>query len=524
MDNDNKIKNKKQLSQTHKEVMLFLDEELSLLQRENENSSYNLEKEYEQTKKHKSLFSFLILVGCLIVVIFVSWGLKRYINQKNENITVNLEEFDNLNLKGLLDSVSKVQTNYDTAIKEKSRIISQKELALQDAQSKLENELFVIDSLKLPDEKEIHRRKSLAENDYKKNVAQINSQYDEQIAIIEAEANEYKQQLAEYDSAKIESAKEQEKLLNSERQVQELERKKLIKEYEEKLSILNKDFSAYKLDTNKKIKDSVTEVAKKYQAEIDTLDPVIQNEVTDALISDYKNDTEAQPFDSLDYLTLELLSDDLASTAIEQGQEIYNKYELLNNVIASIPQKHSIPSYVAASKYYVDELSNEFANSTVQMYNEKVEIIDDFTNQVNELESELETERQKLQNLEKLYKEQGDLLKQTETDYNNAVNQNFIHKKVFENILLQNRWNAIVISAKNKDSIDVYVRSDAVESLFVDNKVEAEITKVVKGTITNNLDGSFTFVPHKTDKNGKPIEFDLALVTNGAQVKLFKSN
>ena len=116
----------------------------------------------------------------------------------------------------------------------------------------------------------------------------------------------------------------------------------------------------------------------------------------------------------------------------------------------------------------------------------------------------------------------GDLLKQTETDYNNAVNQNFIHKKVFENILLQNRWNAIVISAKNKDSIDVYVRSDAVESLFVDNKVEAEITKVVKGTITNNLDGSFTFVPHKTDKNGKPIEFDLALVTNGAQVKLFK--
>jgi hypothetical protein len=60
--------------------------------------------------------------------------------------------------------------------------------------------------------------------------------------------------------------------------------------------------------------------------------------------------------------------------------------------------------------------------------------------------------------------------------------------------------------------------------LFVDNKVEAEITKVVKGTITNNLDGSFTFVPHKTDKNGKPIEFDLALVTNGAQVKLFKSN
>ena len=132
------------------------------------------------------------------------------------------------------------------------------------------------------------------------------------------------------------------------------------------------------------------------------------------------------------------------------------------------------------------------------MYNEKVEIIQDFTNQVINLEKQVETEKQ--------------LNKKQETTY----------KGIIENFLLLNKWNAIVISAKSKDSIDVYVRSDAVESLFVDNKVEAEITKVVKGTITNNLDGSFTFVPHKTDKNGDPVDFDLALITNGAQVKLYK--
>ena len=207
MDNDIKIIEKKESSQTHKDVMLFLDDELNLLQKENAISSYNLEEEYEKTKKNKSLFSFLILAGCLVVVIFVSWGLKRYINQKNENITVNLEEFDNLNLKGLLDSVFKVQANYDNAIKEKSRIISQKELELQDAQTKLDNELFLIDSLKLSNKKEIERRKSQAQADYKKNIAEINLKYDEQIAAIEAEANEYKLQLAEYDTAKIEAAK-----------------------------------------------------------------------------------------------------------------------------------------------------------------------------------------------------------------------------------------------------------------------------------------------------------------------------
>ena len=495
---DNDIKIKKELSQTHKDVMLFLNDELSLLQKENAISSYNLDEEYAKTKKNKSLFSFFILTGCLIVVLLVSWGLKKNIDTKNENITINLEEFDNLNLKGLLDSVFKVQGNYDNAIKEKSRIVSQKELELQDAQTKLDNELFLIDSLKLSSKKEIARRKTQAEDEYKKNLEEINLKYDEQIAAIEAEANEYKLQLAEYDTAKIESAKEQEKLLNSERQVQELERKKLIKEYEDRLSAVNADFTEYKETSNRRMKNSVTEVEKKYQAEIDALDPVIKNTEADKLISVYKNDTNALKFDSQNYLTQDLVSDELAASALEKGQEIYNKYELLNNVIASIPQKHSIPSYVAASKYYVNELSKGFADSTVQMYNEKVEIIQDFTNQVINLEKQVETEKQ--------------LNKKQETTY----------KGIIENFLLLNKWNAIVISAKSKDSIDVYVRSDAVESLFVDNKVEAEITKVVKGTITNNLDGSFTFVPHKTDKNGDPIEFDLALVTNGAQVKLFK--
>ena len=116
--------------------------------------------------------------------------------------------------------------------------------------------------------KEIARRKTQAEDEYKKTVEGINLKYDEQIAAIEAEANEYKLQLAEYDTAKIESAKEQEKLLNSERQVQELERKKLIKEYEDRLSAVNADLTEYKETSNKRMKNSVTEVAKKYQAEM----------------------------------------------------------------------------------------------------------------------------------------------------------------------------------------------------------------------------------------------------------------
>ena len=62
MDNDNKISKQKITSeQRHKEVLLFLNEELNRLQTSNSSESYDLEKEYAKTKKNKSHFSFFLL-------------------------------------------------------------------------------------------------------------------------------------------------------------------------------------------------------------------------------------------------------------------------------------------------------------------------------------------------------------------------------------------------------------------------------------------------------------------------------
>ena len=72
MDNDNKIngagKNMQNAEQRHKEVLLFLNDELNRLQTVNSANSYDLEKEYAKTKKNKSPFVALILITSLLVV------------------------------------------------------------------------------------------------------------------------------------------------------------------------------------------------------------------------------------------------------------------------------------------------------------------------------------------------------------------------------------------------------------------------------------------------------------------------
>ena len=194
MGNDNKIN---QNDQRHKEVLLFLNDELNRLQTVNSSNSYDLEKEYAKTKKNKSLFSTLLLTGSMLVVFLLAWGITAYINSKNQEITVNLEEFEGLNVKNLLDSVSKVQTNYDNAMKNRTNIISDRDLALKNAEEKRERELFLIESLSLDDKDEIESRQAAVLEEYEESVARIKQVYDPQIAAADTELAEYKKQLDE---------------------------------------------------------------------------------------------------------------------------------------------------------------------------------------------------------------------------------------------------------------------------------------------------------------------------------------
>ena len=122
MDNDIKIKESK--NQIHKDVLLFLNKELEQIQQTSDNNAYNLEAEYEKTKKNKSPFTYIVLFICFFCVAGIALIMNAVISKQNENITVNLQEFDDLNLRTLLDTVSKVQNSYDQAVQEKTNVVA----------------------------------------------------------------------------------------------------------------------------------------------------------------------------------------------------------------------------------------------------------------------------------------------------------------------------------------------------------------------------------------------------------------
>ena len=506
MGNDNKINQTN--DQRHKEVLLFLNDELNRLQTNKTSDSYDLEKEYAKTKKNKSPFSTLLLLISMLVVFVSAWGITAYINSKNEEITVNLSEFEGLNVKNLLDSVAKVQTNYDNAMKNKMNIISDRDLALRKAEEKRDSEMFLIESLNLDSKKEIEKRQAAVLEEYENSIVLVNQVYEPQIAMADAELAEYKKQLDEYDTSKLEAARQQEQALDSERRLHRLEMEKVEKNYESRIADIQASYEAERKDNADQIRRQVSEVSQKYLREIDQLDPDLTKTSVQGIVNTL-NAGQAQPFDSDKFIAENEINDESVETALALFQQNYNRFSSIMEPFEKIPYKKSAPAFIKASKRSVENMGTAFQNSTLKLANEKKELnskIASLNNQMAQLRIDTEAEKAALR--ADFAKEKAQLA----SDYTS----------LYDGILASAKASAVVMSAHSKDYIRIYVVPEHRDHI-TEAGVAAEIkaSKSVKGVIKPIADEpGFYLFESALDKAGNPIDFDFDLIAPGQIVKV----
>lgn len=404
MDNDNKINEENlvlnEKNEIHQEVMLFLGDELENIHKSSQGQAYDIEKEYGKTKKNKSPFVVLILVACFLFVTGISFLIHKIVTVQNAEIQVSLQKFDDLNLKGLLDTVSSAQSNYDNAVKTKATIEANMETKLKSASETYENEVFVLESLKLS-KSQYNDRLEEIKKQYNDSVTEIHKEFDESIAQAEKQIQEYKKQLAEFDTAKIEAAREQEKALNSERQLRKLETEKLTKMYEDRISEINNSMEELRIKNNEEMRRTVMEVTNKYQAEIDTLDPQLNDENANSIIQ------EVSMYDVDNFAGKKLFAEsEIDSEEIENAmnayQNFYDEYDYIDKTVASIPQKKSIPQYVKTSRSLVNAMGKTFYSTTMSLYDETVELnleIDDLNEEIELREQKIEEKNQEIKKI-----------------------------------------------------------------------------------------------------------------------------
>ncbi len=491
MGNDNKITEEQKSNQIHKEVMLFLGKELERIHQTSSEQAYNIEKEYAKTRKQRSPFSMLVLAGCFVVVFLIAFIMVKTISSHNEEITVSVTAFDDLNLKNLLNTVGVAQTNYDNAVKKLATIEGDMSVKLKAAEESRTNDLFVIDSMTRLSKKKRAELVAEAEKKYKEAVAAVHDEYDSQLVQADKEIQEYKAQLAEFDTAKIQAAKEKEKALDSERRVKELEQKKIKDQYEARISELNKKLSDTQKRNSEEMRNAVNSVSDQYLAEIALLDPKLEDERAAGIIVN-ANTANAADFDSETAMKARSLTSQRVSAAMSDYQKLYDDYNYLDKAVSALPQKNSIPSYVAASHKLVNQMGAAFADTTASLYNETVQL----NTKINSLSGELAESKEQIRLQQDSY------------------------EVAYETLLSLAKTNAIIVFGTDYDNMRVYVTGKA-RYLITEAGADAEFKadKTVKGKIFRAEDNSFYFEVG-SDKNGNRYEVNFDAVVPGTPVKI----
>ena len=494
MGNDNKITEEQKSNQIHKEVMLFLGKELERIHQTSSEQTYNIEKEYAKTRKNHSPFSALMLIGCFLVVLAIAFIITKTISSKNEDISVSVAAFDDLNLKNLLNTVGAAQTNYENAVKKRATIEGDMSVKLKAADETRTNDLFVIESMTRLTKKKKAELEAEADKKYKEAVAAIHEEYDGQLVQADKEIQEYKSQLAEFDAAKVQAAQEKEKALDTERRVKELEQKKIKDQYELRISELNQKLADTQKRSSEDMRRAVGSVSEQYQAEIALLDPKLNDSKAGKIIAETKKSSAAD-FNGASTLNARGITSQNLTGAMNDYQKLYDDYKYLDKAVAALPQKNSIPSYVAASRKLVNQMGAAFTNTAVSLYNENVEL----NGKINSLSGELaESQKQ---------------IKLQQASYEVA----------YDNLLSLAKTNAVLVYATNYENMRVYIAAKA-RYLITENGADAEFKadKTIKGKIFRDQESeedSFYFVVGN-DKNGNRFEVNFEAIVPGTPVKI----
>ncbi|MCR5219079.1 hypothetical protein [Treponema sp.] len=378
MDNADKI-NK---SQIHREVELFLGDELKK-KKSQPPVSYNLEEEYAKTKKNRKLFVWVLLGLCFFLVGTGTLTTFAVLLNSNEKIKINIDTFDDLNLRSLLNNVGRVQLMYESAVRNKAALEQNYAEEISFLEQKRKADLHLIESVQAVSSREyVRKQKAAAEKEYADNLAVLKKEYEEKLIKAEEEIKKYQEQIKKYDAEEVDKAKNAEASLDSTKQLHDMQMKSQIDAYESKILELRQRLAQQQKEAAEEQKNAVEQVRKIYQAKIDLLDPAAREEsaeqdkiITAAGIT--SNASRSSTWADFNKLTLSKDNYGLKNSKSEFADSVdaalseFNSLKTIAGRFEPMPMEKSIKDYVPAmvnQTYQIaDSLSKSGASAARQL-------------------------------------------------------------------------------------------------------------------------------------------------------------
>ncbi|ULQ60729.1 hypothetical protein K7I13_05515 [Brucepastera parasyntrophica] len=386
MDNDNEVDSGEIIQQ--KEVKLFLQGFMSGLKTEPP-ALYDLETEYEKTRKNRSWFVIILITAAILLVAAGLWLASSLISRQTRDVSVGIEEFEDLNLRNLLDMASRVESALMTAISEKANLEGMMKTELDTLSLRTETERHVISSLSLPAAEETARLAAV-NSTFTAGEQAVRERYMPRINICDAQIAEYREQMTTFDLARIEEAQLRQENVNSERRLFELEKQQIRDHYEEIIGDLRYQMENSQEASFRTQVENLNMVSSRYRQEISRLDPVFSDSRGREILSGFEEEESLPvPFEDPPVQAAEELGID--SEIFNMIREDYQNIDYLINTMFSIPWRNSASSYLRGIQTLAhsagkkaDDFMQEFFGQVVEqrdMYESQIQTIYDAAEQ-----------------------------------------------------------------------------------------------------------------------------------------------
>ncbi|MDR1074309.1 MAG: hypothetical protein LBL45_11685, partial [Treponema sp.] len=340
---ENEIADEMAIIESKKETALFLREDLLSQIRNKTADIYDLETEYAKFAKNRSWFVILLVSGTVLITGIVVWIASGIIEKQKREVSVAIEAFEDLNLKNILDLVSRVEGDYQSAITDRAALEARRAVETSDLETTAEGERYKIRSLSLSTW-ETARRIAAIDSELERAIHEVNGRYTGQLQEVDVKIEEYSKQLMSFDRDRVEQAQEMQKIADAEALRFRYEKEQLITRYEGQLATYRAMLADVQRDRLQSQTGSLDEVAARYTAEIATLDPVLRNDDADQIISQAGTPDEPLP---LVRGTPEIFATESGRrTLFAKMNEDYEKMDGLTQQLLIIPWKNNTPDYI----------------------------------------------------------------------------------------------------------------------------------------------------------------------------------
>ncbi len=234
MGNEDKVKDLVEKSKS-----FFLRETVS---RSLGREGFQLDREFAKTRKNRSMIVLISIV--LFVAIFTAGSIlvTLYIQRESKRVPVNIEAFQDVNLKEVLDRAKKFENQMKVAKREFADLQTSMEQEITEIRQEAGRQIELVNARNLS-RPETARQVKRIQDEADAEITAIQERYKPLFEEKEAEIAQIQENIDSYDAKMVEQARRQEEVLNNQQRRFELEMEETVNYYETRLAEVERQWN-----------------------------------------------------------------------------------------------------------------------------------------------------------------------------------------------------------------------------------------------------------------------------------------